>query len=97
MTTDCSRVLAEGSPGKPGDPELWLDAQSLDYYGGLDPDLIRFVLEGNRGGPWIGRLVRFPSWGVPDTAYLVVSRRLSRHNRGEPYYVLIRHDEESTR
>lgn len=97
MAVDSSRVLVDGSPGKPGDPELWLDAQSLDHYGGLDPDLVRFVLDGGGGGPWIGRLVRFPAWGVPDVTYLVVSRRMSLFNRGEPYYVLVRRDEGSTR
>lgn len=97
MAVDCSRVLAEGSPGKPGDPELWLDAGALDYHGGLDPGLVQYVLRGGGGGPWTGRLVRFPAWGVPGTVYLVVSRRLSRDNRGEPYYVLRRQGEEDTR
>jgi hypothetical protein len=97
MAVECARVLAGESPGKPGDPELWLDAQALDYHGGLDPGLVQFVLAGGGGGPWIGQLVRLPAWGAGDTVYLVVSRRISRQNRGEPYYVLRRQGEEATR
>ena len=89
------------SPGGIGDPEIWIDAVALDNYGGMHPPLVRFVLAGNGGGPWIGQLLRFgkvpgnrPPQLVLDrdyadsVVYMVVARRWDQaHNDGRPYYV----------
>ena len=79
------------SPGGIGDPELWIDAGTLDEYGGKDPALIRHVLAGNGGGPWIGVLLKFrklPGSPAVDMTYMVVARRHSHANAGRPYYVV---------
>lgn len=94
MTADLSRWVTRDSPGRLGEPEVHIDASALDVEGGLDPDLVRYVLDGGGGGPWIGREVRCPGSGTPDARYMVVSRRTSTANLGRPYYVLVRQDKE---
>ena len=78
------------SPGGVGDPEVWIDAATLDSYGGKNPSLVAHVLSGNGGGPWIGAQLRFgnyPGAGGADLVYMVVARRFSTANGGHPYYV----------
>lgn len=92
--------IPDESPGGIGDPEVWIDAATLDEYGGKSPELIRSVLAGNGGGPWIGSVLRFgkiphahlPAGvldrGYPDSViYMIVARRFSAANHGRPYYV----------
>ena len=86
--------IPDESPGGIGDPEVWIDAATLDEYGGKSPELIRSVLAGNGGGPWIGSMLRFgkvPHGSaprqVPDAVYMIVARRFSAANHGRPYYV----------
>jgi hypothetical protein len=91
------RWLAQDSPGRPGDRELWIDADAMDYGGGMEPSIVEHVLRSGGGGPWIGQPVRFPGGTCPETVYLVVSRRTSQANLGRPYYVLKCRDEEGVR
>lgn len=88
--------IPDESPGGLGDPEVWIDAQALDHHGGMHPPLIRDVLKGNGGGPWIGQLIRFgryPGTAAADVTYMVVARRHSQANGGRPYYVASRREE----
>ena len=92
--------IPDESPGGVGDPEVWIDAQALDEYGGKNPRLVASVLAGNGGGPWIGSLLRFgtvPHLRLParvtgrdypdSILYMIVARRFSQANAGRPYYV----------
>ena len=64
---------------------------ALDSYGAREPEVVRAVLAGNGGGPWIGVLLQFGNYylGAGDgITYMVVARRWDRDaNRGQPYYV----------
>jgi hypothetical protein len=79
------------SPGGIGDPEVWIDAATLEEYGGKNPELVQSVLAGNGGGPWIGALLRFGKVPQAPAAgciiYMIVARRFSAANAGRPYYV----------
>lgn len=83
--------IPDESPGGIGEPEVWIDAQSLDHHAGLDPRIVSTVLAGNGGGPWIGRLLqfgRYPGADRDELTYMIVARRWRNgHNRGQPYYV----------
>jgi hypothetical protein len=95
--TNGTRWLTQDSPGRPGDPELWIDADAMDSGGGMEPAIVEHVLRSGGGGPWIGQPVRFPGGACPDVVYRVVSRRTSQANLGRPYYVLRQQGEEGVR
>lgn len=81
-------ILAE-SPGGLGAPEVWIDAHALDHHSSLAP-LIATVTAGNGGGPWIGRMLqfgRYPGAERDEITYMIVARRHSSANRGQPYYI----------
>lgn len=79
------------SPGGIGAPEVWIDAHALDNHGGMSPSMVAWVLAGNGGGPWIGKLLQFGGYPGADAGmitYMIVARRWrSEHNNGQPYYV----------
>jgi hypothetical protein len=84
--------IPDESPGGLGAPEVWIDAHTLDYHGGMSPPLVTMVLAGNGGGPWIGRMLQFGNFpGAGDqglVTYMVVARRWEQdRNHGQPYYV----------
>lgn len=72
--------VTDESPGRPGDPEIWVDEAWLDAY--------------TRGsvrlrGELIGAIVRAEQPAPGGTVvYRVISRRWSQANDGRPYYVL---------
>ena len=82
--------IPDESPGGIGAPEVWIDAGTLDNYGGKDPAIVAHVLAGNGGGPWIGALLRFGKYPGADEVviYMIVARRWDNSaNGGRPYYV----------
>ena len=69
-------LLADGSPGGIGTPEIWADAGRIEL-----------LLYGRLGGTLLNCTVTFRCSTAPVT-YVVTSRRWSQFNGGRPYYVL---------
>jgi hypothetical protein len=82
--------IPDGSPGKLGDPEIWMDESALDSYarGDAAPAV---TVTGSRSRAWHGgAIIRFdvyPGLGT-SCVYRVVSRRFGPGNLNRPYYVL---------
>jgi len=89
-------------PGKPGDPEIWIDESAMDSYGRGDAEpAVTVTRPGgpDDGGPagnwWVGASIRFARRGNDPGmpfVYQVISRCWSRENDGRPYYVCVRPD-----
>lgn len=87
--------IPDESPGKLGDPEIWVDESAMDMYGRGDADPAVTVTGGRRyedqsGNWWVGAVVRFdvyPGLGT-SCVYRVISRRFGPENLNRPYYVL---------
>lgn len=92
--------IPDESPGKLGDPEIWMDESALDMYGRGDAEPAIAVIPVNRddftadekqhGTWWVGAVIRFgvyPGLGGP-CVYKVISRRFGPGNLNRPYYVL---------
>jgi hypothetical protein len=81
--------LADDSPGKMGDPEIWLDEGAVDSYihYGHDPDTTASNI--TPSGNYVGTVIHFneyPGLTVP-AVYVLTTRRWSQANGGRPYYV----------
>lgn len=87
--------IPDESPGKLGDPEIWVDESAMDMYGRGDAAPAVTVTGGNyadkAGSWWGGAVIRFSAYpGKCETPviYAVVSRQTSTANLNRPYYVL---------
>lgn len=84
--------IPDESPGKLGDPEIWVDESAMDMYarGDAAPAV---TVTGSRDSNWHGgAIIRFSSTpgfgGAGPFVYQVVSRRFGPGNLNRPYYVL---------
>lgn len=89
--------IPDESPGKLGDPEIWVDESAMDMYGRGDAGPAVTVTGGRNyadgaGNWWGGAVIRFsayPGKCEATIAYRVVSRQTSTANLNRPYYVLV--------
>lgn len=87
--------IPDESPGKLGDPEIWVDESALDMYGRGDASPAVTVTGGRdysdgTGNWWCGAVIRFSAYpGLGEScAYAIGSRRYGPENLNRPYYVL---------
>ena len=72
-------LLASGSPGEIGDPEVWVDEAA---FRSVAPRYGRDVVG------MTDAVVRFPGATGTAPVYKIISRRWSAFNLGRPYFVL---------
>lgn len=77
---DIAVLLACGSPGGIGDPEVWVDESALAGASSCNRS------HGVVG--MVGAVVRVPQEAGVPAVYEIISRRWSTANLGRPYYVL---------